>query len=166
MTTAAVRPEVASPPGAPPPRRPSGALRSARTAWRTLTSMRTALLLLLALAVAAVPGSVLPQRPVSPAAVAQHLADRPVLGPVLDRLGLYDVFGAPWFLAVYLLLMISLVGCIVPRVRAHAAAVRRRRPRRPRTWTGCPPARARPRRCRRSRWRRPPRCGCAVVGGG
>ncbi len=36
-----------------------------RWAWRQLTSMRTALLLLLLLALAAVPGSVVPQRAVA-----------------------------------------------------------------------------------------------------
>jgi len=45
--------------GGPPPLRPAGL---ARWAWRQLTSMRTALLLLFLLALAAVPGSVLPQR--------------------------------------------------------------------------------------------------------
>ena len=35
--------------------------RPVRTAWRRLTSMRTALILLFLLAVAAVPGSLLPQ---------------------------------------------------------------------------------------------------------
>ena len=42
---------------------PSGTVR---WAWATVTSMRTALVLLLLLGVAAIPGSVLPQRPVNP----------------------------------------------------------------------------------------------------
>ena len=37
-----------------------------RVFWAQLTSMRTALILLLVLALVAIPGSLLPQRPVAP----------------------------------------------------------------------------------------------------
>jgi cytochrome c biogenesis protein len=94
--------------------------------------MRTALLLLMLLAVAAVPGSVLPQDRVDPGRVQQYLADHPKLGPVLDRLSLFDVYASPWFSAIYLLLFISLIGCVVPRTRQHAKAIRARPPRTPR----------------------------------
>jgi cytochrome c biogenesis protein len=104
----------------------------ARWAWRRLTSMRTALLLLLLLAVAAVPGSVFPQRRIDPTRVDTYLADNPATGPWLDRLGAFDVYASPWFSAVYLLLFISLVGCIVPRSRLHWRAVRARPPAAPR----------------------------------
>lgn len=95
-----------------------------RWAWATLTSMRTALLLLLLLGLAAIPGSLLPQRPTNPFGVAQYLLDNPEQGPWLERLGLFDVFGSPWFAAVYLLLFISLIGCILPRCRAYYDALR------------------------------------------
>ena len=95
-----------------------------RWAWATLTSMRTALLLLLLLGLAAIPGSLLPQRPTSPFGVAQYLLDNPQWGPWLERLGFFDVFGSPWFAAVYLLLFISLIGCILPRCRAYYDALR------------------------------------------
>ncbi|HEX5994629.1 MAG TPA: cytochrome c biogenesis protein ResB, partial [Jiangellales bacterium] len=95
-------------------------MSSARAFWRWLTSMRTALVLLLVLAIAAVPGSVWPQRAVSREAVDQYYVDHPALAPVLDRLWAFDVFASPWFSAVYLLLFISLVGCLVPRLRQHA----------------------------------------------
>ena len=95
-----------------------------RWAWATLTSMRTALLLLLLLGVAAIPGSLLPQRPTNPFGVAQYLTDHPEWGPWLDRFGFFDVFGSPWFAAVYLLLFISLIGCILPRCRAYYEALR------------------------------------------
>ena len=42
-----------------------------RWTWRQLTSMRTALMLLMLLAVAAVPGSIWPQRSVDPPRVAE-----------------------------------------------------------------------------------------------
>lgn len=50
-----------------------------RWAWTQLTSMRTALFLLLLLAVAAVPGSLFPQRSVNPEQVTTYLANKPVL---------------------------------------------------------------------------------------
>jgi cytochrome c biogenesis protein len=82
--------------------------------------MRTALILLLVLTVAAVPGSVWPQRNVSVENVDRYLRDNPTLGPWLDRFSAFDVYSSPWFSAVYLLLFISLVGCLVPRLRQHA----------------------------------------------
>src|SRR3712207_8123129 len=72
--------------------------------------MRTALVLLFALALAALPGSLLPQRNVAPVRVNDYLADHPTVGPLLDRLGFFSVYTSPWFSAVYLLLFVSLVG--------------------------------------------------------
>lgn len=95
------------------------AVRKARGFWRWLTSMRTALVLLLVLAIAAVPGSIWPQRMVSREAVDQYYEDHPTLAPILDRLWAFDVYASPWFSAVYLLLFVSLVGCLVPRLRQH-----------------------------------------------
>jgi cytochrome c biogenesis protein len=106
-------------------------LAPARRAWRQLTSMRTALLLLFLLALGAVPGGFLPQRSLNPVRVTDYLAQHPTLGPLLDRLSLFDVFAAPWFAAVYLLLFISLTGCLVPRIRLHARALRKPPPRAP-----------------------------------
>ena len=119
---------------APDPVRPvrSGPLAALRRAWRQLTSMRTALLLLFGLAVAAVPGSVLPQRGLNQLKVDDYFAAHPELAPVLDRLSLFDVFGAPWFAAIYLLLFVSLMGCLSARVPLHARALLRRPPAAPR----------------------------------
>ena len=100
---------------------PSGTVR---WAWATVTSMRTALVLLLLLGVAAIPGSVLPQRPVNPFGVTDYLTAHPTWGPWLDRLGFFDVFGSVWFAAVYLLLFLSLIGCIIPRCLTYAQAWR------------------------------------------
>jgi cytochrome c biogenesis protein len=96
----------------------------ARTGWRQLTSMRTALVLLFLLALAAIPGSILPQRSVSVEAVGRWYRDNPDLAPVVDRLGGFDVYASPWFSAIYLLLFVSLVGCVVPRLRDHLRALR------------------------------------------
>ena len=115
------------------PRLPDlGVLGLLRFAWRQLTSMRTALFLLLLLAVAAVPGSVLPQRGIDAQRVTTYLADHRTSGPWLDRLGFFDVYSSVWFSAIYLLLFISLVGCVVPRSRQHLQHVRSRPPRAPR----------------------------------
>ena len=109
-----------------------------RWVWRQVTSMRVALLLLMLLAVAAVPGSALPQRPQDPAAVADYLKDNPTFGPWVDRAGFLDVYGSAWFSAIYLLLFISLIGCILPRTKAHLQALRARPPRIPRTFSRFP----------------------------
>ncbi len=109
-----------------------GPLGWARWAWRSLTSMRTALFLLLLLAVAAVPGSTFPQRGIDPARTTQWISDHPTAGPLLDRLGFFDVYASPWFAAIYLLLFVSLVGCVLPRLRIHWHQVRSVPPRAPR----------------------------------
>lgn len=102
-----------------------------RFAWRQLTSMRTALLLLLLLAIAAVPGSLVPQRSSDPNGVSQYFADNPDLAPVLDGFQLFDVYTSAWFSAVYLLLFLSLIGCVIPRTKHHFDALRARPPRTP-----------------------------------
>ena len=109
-----------------------GVLGWLRWLWRNLTSMRTALILLFLLALAAVPGSLLPQRGTNEPRVEQYIAVHRTLGPLFNRLSLFDVFAAPWFGAVYLLLFVSLTGCVVPRAWAHAKAMRARPPRAPR----------------------------------
>ncbi|MFI1918987.1 cytochrome c biogenesis protein ResB [Nocardia sp. NPDC020380] len=95
-----------------------------RNTWRGLTSMRTALMLLFLLALAAIPGALLPQRSLNKGKVDDYIAKRPTLGPWMDRLQLFDVFSSFWFTAVYVLLFISLVGCILPRVLDHYKALR------------------------------------------
>jgi len=92
-----------------------GVLGWLRWGWRQLTSMRTALVLLFLLALASIPGSVLPQQGIDPAAVTQYYAAHPALAPFLARLSGFDVFGSPWFAAIYLLLFTSLAGCVLPR---------------------------------------------------
>ena len=96
-----------------------------RWGWRKLTSMRTALVLLFLLALAAVPGSLLPQRPLNPDKVKSYISDHGTWGRLLDRIGMFDVFASAWFTAIYLLLFVSLVGCLIPRIRLHARALRR-----------------------------------------
>jgi cytochrome c biogenesis protein len=103
-----------------------------RWAWRQLTSMRTALILLFLLAMGSIPGSVLPQQGADPGAVQQYYASHPSLAPWLNRLGLFNVFATPWFAAIYLLLFASLIGCVVPRTFRLVGAARTPPPRAPR----------------------------------
>ncbi|MCW2786569.1 MAG: putative cytochrome c biosis rane protein, partial [Marmoricola sp.] len=109
-----------------------------RLGWRQLTSMRTALLLLFLLALASVPGGFLPQRRNNPIRVTTYLRDHGTLGPLMDRLQLFDVFSSTWFSAIYLLLFLSLVGCLVPRTRLHLKALTRRPPKVPRSLSKLP----------------------------
>jgi len=103
-----------------------------RWIWRQLTSMRTALVLLFLLALASIPGSVLPQQGVDPAAVSQYYAAHPALAPFLAKLSGFNVFGAPWFAAIYLLLFTSLAGCVLPRAYRLARSSRQPPPKAPR----------------------------------
>ncbi len=100
--------------------------------------MRTALFLLLLLAIAAVPGSLVPQRGVDARAVEAYFLDHPKSAPTLDKLGFFSVYTSPWFSAVYLLLMVSLIGCIVPRSFVYLRALRARPPKAPRNFSRLP----------------------------
>ena len=94
-----------------------------RWCWRQLTSMRTALILLLLLGIAAIPGSLFPQRSQNPLQVKQYFIDNPTLANWLDRFSLFNVYSSPWFSAIYLLLFISLIGCVLPRSIGHLKAI-------------------------------------------
>ena len=109
-------------------------LASARNTWRTLTSMGTALVLLFLLALAAIPGALLPQRSLNEAKVEQYIAEHPTIGPWLDRLQAFEVFSSFWFTAIYALLFVSLVGCLT-RLLEHIRSLRA---------TPCRPAQPRP----------------------
>ena len=109
-----------------------------RFVWRQLTSMRTALVLLLLLALAAVPGSVIPQESVDSFGARQWKDQHESLTPIYEALGLFDVYGSVWFAAVYVLLMVSLVGCILPRTKHYWTAARAVPPAAPRHLTRLP----------------------------
>jgi cytochrome c biogenesis protein len=120
----------------PPPARPDrrgggrpGLGDTLRQAWREYRSMRTALVLLVVLAAASILGSLFPQEGLSPQRVDQYFIDHPALAPVLERLGLFDVFGSAWYMAIYLALLGALVACLVPRSRALYRVLRSRPPR-------------------------------------
>src|ERR671919_528752 len=101
---------------------PSTVSRSLASVWRTLRSMRTALILLLLVAVGSVAGSLVPQVANSPSRVASLYRDRPLLARVYEALGLFDVYGSWWFTLLYVLLLVSLASCLVPRSRPCSGA--------------------------------------------
>ncbi len=125
-----------------PPVRPQpgtfGVVAWARWGWRQLTSMRIALVLLFLLALGSVPGSLLPQQGIDPAAVQQYYTAHPALAPFLNALGLFNVFAAPWFAAIYLLLFTSLAGCVLPRTFRLARMARALPPQAPRNLSRLP----------------------------
>lgn len=86
--------------------------------------MRTALFLLLLLALAAVPGSVYPQRSADPNGVRLQFDRDPEMAQFLDSLQLFDVYTSVWFSAIYILLFVSLIGCVIPRTKVHITALR------------------------------------------
>jgi cytochrome c biogenesis protein len=140
LTTLAPEPDLIEPDR--PERRPAGrglgVVGWLRWTWRQLTSMRTALILLFLLAFASVPGSVLPQEGTDPAAVSQYYTAHPGLAPLLNDLSLFNVFSAPWFAAIYLLLFASLAGCVLPRTVRLVGQARQRPPRAPRNLARLP----------------------------
>jgi cytochrome c biogenesis protein len=100
-------------------------LRWPKKAWQWLTRMRTALVLLFLLALGAIPGALLPQRSLNSANVDSYLEANGKIAEIYDKLGLFDVFSSTWFAAIYVLLFVSLIGCILPRSIDHWKALRK-----------------------------------------
>jgi cytochrome c biogenesis protein len=109
-----------------------------RNTWRGLTSMRTALVLLFLVALAALPGALLPQRALNSGEVDKYFTEYPTLAPILDRLGFFQVFGSVWFASIYVLLFVSLVGCLLPRCWEYLRQLRSRPVRTPRNLVRMP----------------------------
>ncbi len=109
-----------------------------RWTWRQWTSMRTALILLLILALAAIPGSIVPQRDVDSLKTSQWQQAHPKLTPVYEKLGLFSVYDSVWFTSIFIALVISLIGCIVPRLVVYARALRTPPPAAPQHLTRLP----------------------------
>ena len=99
-----------------------------RWAWRQLTSMRTALILLMMLGIASIPGSLFPQRNQNPMKVQEFFKNNPMLAHWLDKAKFFDLYSSPWFSAIYILLFISLIGCVLPRTFEHIKAIGKKPP--------------------------------------
>jgi cytochrome c biogenesis protein len=114
-----------------------GALGWLRWTWRQLTSMRIALILLFLLSLAAIPGSLIPQHS-DQLKVDEFKRAHPTVTPLYERLGMFHVYSSPWFSAIYILLFVSLAGCIVPRTWQFVGQLRSRPPAAPRHLTRLP----------------------------
>lgn len=115
-----------------------GPLEFLRWGWRVLTSMRTAIVLLVLLAFASIPGSLVPQRSSDPNGVIVFQNDNPELFAIYDSWQLFDTFTSVWFSSIYLLLFISLIGCILPRTLHHWRVLRAAPADAPTNWARLP----------------------------
>ncbi|WP_086796870.1 cytochrome c biogenesis protein ResB [Streptomyces caniscabiei] len=115
-----------------------GAIGWARWFWRQLTSMRVALILLFMLSLAAIPGSLIPQSGQDETRVADFMERHDTLGPIYEKLGLFHVYSSVWFSAIYILMFVSLIGCIVPRTWQFVGQLRGRPPGAPKRLTRLP----------------------------
>lgn len=113
-------------------------LRLPKAGWQWLTKMRTALVLMVLLALAAVPGALLPQRSLNKDKVAEYISANGKTAEIFDKLQLFDVFSSTWFAAIYVLLFVSLIGCILPRSWDHYKALRTAPPRAPKVLSRLP----------------------------
>ncbi|MFH8520017.1 cytochrome c biogenesis protein ResB [Streptomyces gelaticus] len=115
-----------------------GVIGWARWFWRQLTSMRVALILLFLLSLGAIPGSLIPQNSVDEMKVETFKKAHTTLSPIYEKLQLFDVYSSVWFSAIYILLFISLIGCIVPRTGQFIGQLRSRPPGAPKHLTRLP----------------------------
>ncbi|MEU4263234.1 cytochrome c biogenesis protein ResB [Streptomyces argenteolus] len=129
----APREEPASPSGPA-----MGVFGWARWFWRQLTSMRVALILLFLLSLGAIPGSLIPQNSVDELKVQTFKETHTTVTPIYEKLQFFDVYGSVWFSAIYILLFVSLIGCIVPRTGQFIGQLRGRPPGAPKKLTRLP----------------------------
>ncbi|MEV6974712.1 cytochrome c biogenesis protein ResB [Kitasatospora sp. NPDC093806] len=115
-----------------------GAFGWLRWMWRQLTSMRVALILLFLLSLAAIPGSLIPQNGQNQFKVETWKAQHTTVAPIYEKLQLFDVYSSVWFSAIYILLFVSLAGCIVPRTWQFVGVLRAQPPAAPRNLTRMP----------------------------
>ncbi|MFE6668375.1 cytochrome c biogenesis protein ResB [Streptomyces sp. NPDC057697] len=106
--------------------------------WRQLTSMRVALILLFLLSLGAIPGSLIPQNSVDEMKVETFKKAHTTVSPLYEKLQFFDVYSSVWFSAIYILLFVSLIGCIVPRTGQFIGQLRSRPPGAPKRLTRLP----------------------------
>jgi len=88
--------------------------RAARKIWRTMSSVKTGVVLILLTVVFAAAGTVILQRPMTDPDEIQR-AYSPQMLRFLDALGLTDVFHTRWFLALLVLVSCSIIAASIDR---------------------------------------------------
>ncbi len=100
--------------------------------WRWLIRMKTALIMLGMLALLTAIATAVPQEPNVPSTVQSWRTGEEGPGAsvaaVLDAIGAFDMYGSALFLALLLLLFLSLTACLIPRIRAWIRLVRHSKP--------------------------------------
>ena len=97
--------------------------------WKTLTRMRTAIILLGIVAGLSIIATLLPQKALQPEKASAYLQAHQTLGPVWDQLGLFSVYESWPLLLAAGLMYISLGNCVLTRGRALYRRWRRKLPR-------------------------------------
>ncbi len=85
-----------------------------RKTWQTLSSIKTGVVLLIVVVIVSAAGTMILQRPVTETDEMQRAYSPQVLG-ILDKLGLTDVFHAWWFVALLMLVSLSIVAASIER---------------------------------------------------
>jgi cytochrome c biogenesis protein len=89
-------------------------LASGRKLWQLLSSIKTGVILLIAVVIVSAAGTLILQRPATDADEMQRAYSPPVLR-VLDAVGLTDVFHAWWFVLMLTLVSVAIVAASVER---------------------------------------------------
>ena len=90
----------------------------ARREWKTLSRMRTAVILLAIIGGLSIIATLLPQRALQPEKASFYMRSHQLLGPLWDRLGLFAVYESWPLLAAVVLMYTSLSNCVLTRGRA------------------------------------------------
>jgi cytochrome c biogenesis protein len=111
-------------------RKPFDVVRQhARREWKTLSRMRTAVVLLAIIGGLSIIATLLPQRALQPEKASIYMQSHQLLGPIWDRLGLFAVYESWPLLAAAVLMYASLSNCVLTRGRALYRRWRMRLPR-------------------------------------
>src|SRR5277367_2098099 len=91
------------------------ALRSSsRKVWQTLSSIKTGVILIILCVIFSAAGTVILQRPMTDPDEMQR-AYSPAMLRFLDAAGLTDIFHARWFVALLVLVSLSIIAASVQR---------------------------------------------------
>jgi cytochrome c biogenesis protein len=97
--------------------------------WKTLSRMRTAVILLAIVAALSMVATLLPQRAIQPERASGWIQDHALLGPWFDRLGFFAVYESWLLIGAVVLMYVSLGNCVITRGLALYRRWRRKLPR-------------------------------------